>query len=200
MPEPQDGTLINGWEEQMSDKANSRRATWQATSSLKNPLRRKLLAGLSAIPFLNSQAFAEDVIDLEWTDLLPEGETFEPNTLSGLIPHEDAPLASQQPASSGVRSDWNGLVVRLPGFIVPLDYKDSGVVAFILVPFVGACVHVPPPPANQLVLVTTETPYESKGLFEPVNVTGMFGVSAISTEQADIGYALSADKIEPFRM
>jgi hypothetical protein len=91
-------------------------------------------------------------------------------------------------------------IVRLPGFVVPIDQRGTGVTAFILVPFAGACVHVPPPPANQLVFVTTETPYESKGLFEPVNVIGMFGVSSLRTHLAEIGYALSADKIEPFRL
>jgi hypothetical protein len=59
-------------------------------------------------------------------------------------------------------------------------------------------VHVPPPPANQLVFVTTEDPYESSGMFEPVNVIGMFGVSSISTQLADVAYALSADRIVPF--
>nr|WP_159805368.1 DUF3299 domain-containing protein [Litoreibacter roseus] len=144
-------------------------------------------------------AHAEAFIDLDWQDLLPESETIIPNVLRGLIEHDDAPLSSQQPASSGVRTDWNGQIVRLPGFIVPIDYRGTGVTAFILVPYVGACVHVPPPPANQLVFVTTEKPYESAGLFEPVNVIGMFGVSSISTHLADIGYALSADKIEPYR-
>lgn len=98
-----------------------------------------------------------------------------------------------------VRTDWNGRIVRLPGFIVPIDTVGTAVTAFILVPYVGACIHVPPPPANQLVFVTTEDPYESEGLYAPVNVTGMFGVAAISTHLAQIGYALSAEKIEPFR-
>ena len=120
--------------------------------------------------------------------------------LQGLIDHEQAPLRIQQPQSSGVRTDLNGQIVRLPGFIVPIDYSGTGVIAFILVPFVGACVHVPPPPANQLVFVTTQEPYESSGMFEPVNVVGMFGVSSMSTQLADIAYALSADRIEPFRL
>jgi len=55
------------------------------------------------------------------------------------------------------------------------------------------------PPANQLVFVTTSTPYEGKGLFEAVNVTGMFGTASISTQLADIAYALSADKMVPYR-
>lgn len=160
--------------------------------------RRHFLASLAAFGALPNLAMAEDFIDLDWADLVPKGETVVPPMLQGLIDHTQAPMTSQQPQSSGVRTDWNGQVVRLPGFIVPLDYSGTGVTAFILVPFVGACVHTPPPPANQLVFVTSEEPYQSSGLFEPVNVIGMFGVSSISTQIADIGYALSADEILPF--
>ena len=162
--------------------------------------RRSVLAGLAASAWMPSVARAEEFIDLEWSDLLPPNETVIPQAYRGLIDHDQAPVSSQQPASSGVRTDWNGEIVRLPGFVVPIDQRGTGVTAFILVPFAGACVHVPPPPANQLVFVTTEIPYESKGLFEPVNVIGMFGVSSLRTHLAEIGYALSADKIEPFRL
>jgi len=145
-------------------------------------------------------AQAQDYIDLEWEDLLPKDQATLPNALRSLLPHdEDMMLSREQPASTGVRTDWNGQIVRLPGYIVPIDHNGTGVTAFILVPYVGACVHVPPPPANQLVFVTTPTPYENKGLFEAVNVIGMFGVSSVSTQLAEIGYALSADKIEPYR-
>ncbi|MDA8747757.1 DUF3299 domain-containing protein [Litoreibacter sp.] len=162
--------------------------------------RRALLAGIAASTLVPSIARAEDLIELDWEDLLPENQSSIPYALRSLLPHdESAPLSSQQPASSGVRGDWNGKTVRLPGFIVPIDYSGSGVTAFILVPYVGACVHVPPPPANQLVFVTTPTPYESDGMFEAVNVTGTFGVSSLRTHLADTGYALSADKIEPYR-
>ena len=155
-----------------------------------------VLAGAACLPHA---AHADDVIDLEWDDLLPEGQTVLPPELQNLIDHDGPAYSGRQPVSSGVRSDWNGQIVRLPGFIVPIDTVGTAVTAFILVPFVGACIHVPPPPANQLVFVTTPEPYESKGLYEPVNVTGMFGVSSVSTHLAQIGYAISAEKIEPFR-
>lgn len=161
--------------------------------------RRSLMASMAAFGLTPQLARAEDYIDLDWKDLVPKGQATIPPMFQGLIDHDEAPLSSQQPESSGVRSDWNGQIVRLPGFIVPIDYSGAGVTAFILVPFVGACVHVPPPPANQLVFVTTQDPYESSGMFEPVNVVGMFGVSSLSTQLADIAYALSADRIEPFR-
>ncbi|MFW2587272.1 DUF3299 domain-containing protein [Sagittula sp. SSi028] len=54
----------------------------------------------------------------------------------------------------------------------------------------GACIHVPPPPANQLVLVTTDAPYENDGLFEAVTVEGLFSTASLATELADVGYAM----------
>jgi hypothetical protein len=161
--------------------------------------RRSFLLGVGLAPFLSGTLRADIVVDLTWRDLLPEGDVFLPPELRGLIDHDKADLAARQPASSGIRTDWNGETVRLSGFIVPLVYDGTGVTTFLLVPFVGACIHVPPPPANQLVLVTTEHPYETNGLFEPVTVTGMFGTASTSTQLADVGYALSADRIVPFR-
>lgn len=162
--------------------------------------RRTLLSALTASVAFPTAAFPQTTVTLTWGDLLPEGQTPLPEVLQGIIPHENAPLLSQQPASSGVRVDWNGRSISLSGFIVPIDYEGVGVTAFILVPYVGACVHVPPPPANQLVFVTTDKPYESSGLFEAVTVTGLFGVSSLSTQLADIGYSLAADRIEPYEV
>lgn len=163
-----------------------------------SPDRRAVLAALSALAVAPSTVLASDFIDLNWRDLVPEGQVFIPPVVQGLIDHTDDNLFGLQPPSQGVRSEWNGQTVRLPGYIVPIDFSGTGVTAFILVPFVGACVHVPPPPANQLVFVTTEVPYQSSGLFEAVNVTGMFGTASTSTQLADIAYALSADRIVPF--
>lgn len=160
--------------------------------------RRAVIAGIGALAFAPRTAFAKDVIDLKWSDLVPEGDTFVPPILRGIVEHDQSNLMADQPVSSGIRTDWNGRTVRLPGFIVPIDYSGTGVTAFILVPFVGACVHVPPPPANQLVFVTTETPFESTGLFEAVTVTGLFGTASTRTQIAEVGYALSADRIESY--
>ncbi len=81
---------------------------------------------------------------------------------------------------------------------MPLDYSGTGLTAFMLVPYVGACIHVPPPPANQLVFVTTEKPFEQGSMFDAVTITGMFGTVSIATHLAEVGYALSADRIAPY--
>lgn len=162
--------------------------------------RRNVCFGLAGLGTLMATGLrAEEIVDLEWSDLIPQGQQSLPPELQSLLPHDEAAMASRQPPSSGVRTDWNGRTVRLSGFIIPLDYNGTGVTAFMLVPYVGACIHVPPPPANQLVLVTTERPYESDGLFAPVTVKGMFGTASTSTQLAEVGYALSAYRISKYR-
>ena len=160
--------------------------------------RRAAMAGLAAVSSMTGAVLAGQTVELDWDDLLPEGTSTLPNSLRGIVEHDESALASQQPVSTGVRTDWNGQTVRLPGFIVPIEYDGSGVTTFILVPFVGACVHVPPPPANQLVLVSTKRPYELEGMFEAVTVTGKFGTTSVTTEIADIGYTMTATKITPY--
>lgn len=158
------------------------------------------MATFGAFALAPELVIAEGFIDLDWSDLLPDGQTLAKPMENNLIQHSQDSLTVQQPKSKGVRTDWNGQIIRLPGFIVPIEYSGTSVTAFILVPFVGACIHVPPPPANQLVFVTTPKPYPSAGLHEPVNVTGMFGTAAQSTQLADISYALSADSITPYKI
>lgn len=164
-----------------------------------DPLRRALMGAALLVPCLGLRAWAEAITELTWQDLLPEGQPPLPSPLSGLVQHESAALASLQPRSTGLRDDWNGTAVRLPGYIVPLDFDGTLVTTFILVPYVGACIHVPPPPANQLVLVTLNTPYQSSGLFEPVSVTGTLDTHSLSTSLAEIGYSIQADLVEPYK-
>lgn len=162
------------------------------------PNRRNVLTALGMLWASAGALKAKPFIDLNWTDLIPEGQPLIPPGLQSLIQHDGPDMSGQQPASYGVRNDWNGQVVRLPGYIVPIDFSGAGVTAFILVPFVGACIHVPPPPANQLVFVTTETPYETKGMFEAVRVVGTFRTAPVSTQIAQISYTLAAESIAPF--
>lgn len=171
--------------------------------NITHPNRRLFLVAVAATLGLPAAVLAKETfIDLNWSDLVPAGQENFKQTLQGMgvIPHDEMSLLrSEQPPSSGVTGKFNGEIVRIPGYMIPLETTGAGVSTFILVPYVGACIHVPPPPANQLVFVTTGTPYENSGLFEAVNVTGMFGTASTSTQLADIGYALSADLIEPFR-
>ena len=165
--------------------------------------RRRFVKVAAACPIVMAAGGvnAKGVIDLEWDDLIPDGKSgvlLDKLRQMGVVRHGQLSTGFDQQEARAVTDEYNGEIVRLPGFIVPLDFSATGLTAFILAPFVGACIHVPPPPANQLVLVTTEKPYEYDGLFEPVYVTGMFGTAATGTALAEIGYALSAEKIVPY--
>jgi len=65
-----------------------------------------------------------------------------------------------------------GKNVSIPGYLLPLEMVDQKVVEFLLVPTVGACIHTPPPPANQMVLVRYPNGFEVDGLYTPVLISG----------------------------
>lgn len=81
-------------------------------------------------------------------------------------------LLTSEANGKKVRDDLNGKEVKIEGYLLPLDFTPEGATEFLLVPFVGACIHVPPPPANQIVLITLETRLKVEELFAPVRVTG----------------------------
>jgi len=103
--------------------------------------------------------------------------------------------------------ELDGQRVRLPGFLLPLDTAGGKVREFLLVPVVGACVHVPPPPPNQIVHVRTDAGYAVNAMFDPVWVVGRMSVSSGSHDLTLVdgsagvqtGYAMRAEKIEPYK-
>jgi hypothetical protein len=70
----------------------------------------------------------------------------------------------------------DGKMVRIPGYALPLEHAGTGVTEMLLVPYVGACIHVPPPPANQTLYVKLDQSYKADDLFEPVWITGRMKV------------------------
>ncbi len=167
--------------------------------------RKFLQSGLASVLFLGGgvrmAAARGDFIDLSWSDLIPDGDggtQLDALRELGIVQHGQMSTPFDQELSGAVTDEFNGKLVRLPGYMVPLRFDGTGVTEALLVPYVGACIHVPPPPPNQLVFVAMETPYESKGLFEAVNVTGTFDSASTQTELAEVGYSLTADLVEPY--
>lgn len=92
--------------------------------------------------------------------------------------------------------ELNGKRVRIGGYVVPLDFEATTIKEFLLVPFVGACIHVPPPPANQIIYVKSEQGFEVAGQFDPVWVTGTITTEPAITGLADTGYTITADVVD----
>lgn len=163
-------------------------------------MHRLLLATLLAIAMPFAVA---DVRELNWSDLIPPGAPPPPppipiHDLSQLadVLSESGPVAAQQSPAEPVVEELDGVQVKLPGYIVPLGMSDEGrVTEFLLVPYFGACIHVPPPPSNQIVYATSELGVMVDELYQPFWIEGPLNVDPASSELAEAGYRMDAQKI-----
>ncbi len=65
-----------------------------------------------------------------------------------------------------------GKEITLKGFMMPLEYDAKEISEFLLMPYVPSCLHIPPPPANQLILVKMKKGTKVKPSFLPVELKG----------------------------
>jgi hypothetical protein len=92
--------------------------------------------------------------------------------------------------------------IRMPGFVVPLDAVRNGQREFLLVPYFGACIHTPPPPANQIVLVTPHPQLNLSKTLESMDVIWVEGElkeARTKTASGVSGYSLEAIKVYPYK-
>ena len=149
-----------------------------------------------------------DVKELEWDALIPDDYSpeklfaeYQPENLE-----DDDPRAAELMEKlrklwdeAPVRPELDGQAVKLPGFTVPLEGDTEETSSFLLVPYYGACIHVPPPPANQTVYVLTEPGKGTNlGEFDVVWVTGTMSVTRTENDMAEAGYTLYATEVAPY--
>lgn len=170
-------------------------------------MHRSLLATLLltlALPLA-----AAEVRELTWSEMVPADappQNTEPAPIHDLSQLADAlaesgPAAMQQSPAAPVVQALDGQQVKLPGYIVPLDVTDEGrVTEFLLVPYFGACIHVPPPPSNQIVHVTSELGVLLDALYQPFWIEGPIKVEHASSELAEAGYQMEAEKIYAYEL
>jgi hypothetical protein len=152
---------------------------------------------------------AAEVRELTWSEMVPADappQVTEPTPMHDLSQladalAESAPAATQQSPAAPVVPALDGQPVKLPGYIVPLDVSEEGrVTEFLLVPYFGACIHVPPPPSNQIVHVTTELGVLMDALYQPFWIEGPLKVEQSSSELAEAGYQMAAEKIYAYEL
>lgn len=160
--------------------------------------RRTVILSTLSVPMARA-ALAAAPREITWDDLIPPGVPYAEIIGEGEIDYVND---TWDPIYDGnavkVNETLDGAHIRMPGFMVPLVFSSDGVTQFILVPYVGACIHVPPPPPNQLVFVTTEQPWRLDSLWDAVWVTGQMRTMIRTTELAEVGYYIRADKMETY--
>lgn len=92
----------------------------------------------------------------------------------------------------------DGKRVRIAGFVVPLERNDKGVTEFLLVPYFGACIHTPPPPANQIVHVLPKAPVPPEKAIFPLYVTGTLKTVPAITAEGAAGYRIAEAQFEEY--
>ena len=107
----------------------------------------KILTTLFLFLFITMSFGSPKVID--WDDLIPWTTVFSPDEVKFNKSLEDKE-------------------VKLPGYVIPLEYYGREINTFLLVPYIGACIHVPPPPPNQIVYVDSKKPWDAIEWWEPV--------------------------------
>ena len=170
-----------------------------------------LMGGMTVVGTVVAQTEGYKTID--WNDLMPDAWVKEMtkdmaavSKLSYLQDSSDEATKAMNAVRKKldeapiVKSQLNKKV-RIPGYAVPLDAERSDKREFLLVPYFGACIHTPPPPANQIVLVRPTAQSKIKKMPEAMDVLWVEGElkeGRVSTSQGVSGYLLEAVSIAPY--
>lgn len=189
---------------------------------MKSTTRLSLLAGIIClVAFVTAQAWfwksdddsdGEPVTEIYWENLVPDDfvpmqnplETMSTEEIDKLFDGSEesnkklAELEAQM-AYAPVNETLDGQRVRLPGYVVPLDFDgQTKMNEFLLVPYFGACIHTPPPPANQVVHATAVEAVEITDTYSPVWATGKILTQTRVSDLAETGYLIEIEKVEPY--
>lgn len=154
-----------------------------------------------------AQSAPAGVVDLEWEALMPAGwnpkkalEGVDLAALSDNDPQANALLEKlrRDLDNAPVVKSLDGKRVRIAGFVVTLERNDRGVSEFLLVPYFGACIHTPPPPANQIIHVLPKTPVPAEMAIFPVYVTGTLKTVAAVTPEGAAGYRIADAQVAEY--
>ncbi len=143
---------------------------------------------------------------IDWKQLVPAG--YDPNALIERYQRDVAGLADNDPRAEKLaerlRGAWESApvvesldnkLVELSGFLVLLGGDGNTASEFLLVPYFGACIHVPPPPSNQVVLVRTAKRIKVPQLWDMVAVTGRLRTERVRSDLASASYVIEATQV-----
>lgn len=156
----------------------------------------RVLACVFSFAFAVTSISADSPVrQLGWDDLLPPSvprADIQDGTDSSVATQ---PLIAQSPAFV---TELAGQMVKLPGFVVPLESDGETVRTFLLVPYFGACIHMPPPPANQIVHVELDDAVPVDSIYDAVWVTGELTLDTYRGDLAEAGYSMKGKSLETY--
>lgn len=163
-----------------------------------------LLAALLAAPSLHA---AEPWPELKWEQMVPQGwdpsskfRNLDFSTLQDADPRamEALEQLKREWDNAPAEHSLDGKKIRIAGFALPLERQGSKVTEFLIVPYFGACIHTPPPPANQIIHAKSARPLEGVRMMAPIWTWGTLTVQRGETTWGVVGYRLTVDKVAPY--
>lgn len=147
--------------------------------------------------FIAPPVLAQDYQTTQWKELVPEG--YKPPPVRSQAFYDANPeLAIQPELDAPMVESLDGKKIKIPGYVVQLEGDAEKVTQFLLVPYFGACVHVPPPPPNQIVLVDFAEGVKYEDTFDAVWVEGTIEVKRVEGDVAVVGYRMTAATVTPY--
>lgn len=166
---------------------------------------RRTFLTLAAAMLAAARGQAAEFREISWDDLVPAG--WDPmSSLKEMGSYPDTDPRAQK-VYDRMRKLWDtaptvsslaGQAVRLPGYLVPLDTAKDGIREFLLVPYFGACIHTPPPPANQIIHVRPQKPPKGFRSMDTVWVSGTLKTLRSDSYMGSSGYRMDAVNVEPY--
>jgi hypothetical protein len=93
----------------------------------------------------------------------------------------------------------DGLRVKIPGYVVPLEFDEqTELEEFLIVPYYGACIHTPPPPANQVIHANSEESIIIDNTYDPIWAIGVIKAETVRSDVAEAGYRLEIEQVLPY--
>ncbi len=177
----------------------------------------------------NSAASQAEAMVIAWEDLMPVGEEarlaemytnyyeeLEGRMLEGQqrlldaagdgsgfglssIAEGSANDTMEQIGTFNVVDSLNDVKVRIPGYVVPLDFSAASKhTEFLLVPYFGACLHTPPPPPNQIIFVKANPAVEITNIYDPFWIEGVMKTGEFNSNLGDSAYEVDLTLIKPY--
>ncbi|MDR1936219.1 MAG: DUF3299 domain-containing protein [Candidatus Accumulibacter sp.] len=164
---------------------------------------------LGAASRSEAENFNPEYQEITWEQLIPESwrseDFFADRNLDGLSdddPAADKAMAVYLERMKNAPADraWAGRYIRIFGFVVPLEWdNESAISEFLLVPYFGACIHVPPPPPNQIIHVRLDKPAKGLQSMETVLVYGQINIDNDLPDIYNSIYNIKSGKLEIIR-
>lgn len=183
---------------------------------LQNVMALLLLVALISLLAPTSSEAAQ-YREVEWTELMPKEDLAAlldpPDFLNGIedgsqqdsvsalnqreITDQKAKRYREALSSTQPIAEFDQQAIRIPGYIVPLaQNEERRVTSFFVVPYFGACLHMPPPPPNQILFVNYNDGIELQHLQQPFWFEGKLEIEISERDIGTSAYTLHIDNYQ----